>query len=127
MTSSLTGLVCRSLYQSLHSMNASSAFNEKELFFPDAVRKLQISKHNRITVSQLEVAESSNLATKTLATLLKNRVGIAAANCNASEFRERKNQPEVFLHQVFLRPPRVMDVRAFGSRTSAQELYFPAL
>ena len=32
-----------------------------------------------------------------------------------------KNQPEVFLHKVFLRPPGVMDVRAFGSRTSAQK------
>ena len=35
----------------------------------------------------------------------------------------RKNQPEVFLHKVFRRPPRVMDVRAFGSRTSAQESF----
>ena len=35
-----------------------------------------------------------------------------------------KNQPKGFLHKVFLRPPRVMDVRAFGSRTSAQRTLF---
>ena len=29
----------------------------------------------------------------------------------------KKYQPEVFQHNVFLRPPRVMDVRAFGSLT----------
>ena len=28
---------------------------------------------------------------------------------------------EVFLHNIFLKPPRAMDVRAFGSRTSAQK------
>ena len=33
------------------------------------------------------------------------------------------NQPEVFLHKV-LRPPRVMNVRAFGSRTSAEKTLF---
>ena len=33
------------------------------------------------------------------------------------------NQPEVFLHKGCLRPPRVMDVRAFGSRTSAQKTF----
>ena len=35
-----------------------------------------------------------------------------------------KNQPEVFPHKVFLRPPRVVDVHAFGSRTSAQRTLF---
>ena len=40
---------------------------------------------------------------------------------------ENKNQPEVFLHRVVLRPPRVMDVRAFASRTSAQKTFSPAL
>ena len=38
--------------------------------------------------------------------------------------KRTKNQPEVFLHKVFLRPPRVMDVRAFGSRTSVQKTIF---
>ena len=33
-------------------------------------------------------------------------------------FLRTKNQPQVFMHRVFLRPPRVMDVRAFGSRMS---------
>ena len=28
------------------------------------------------------------------------------------------------MHKVFLRAPRVMDVRAFGSRTSAQKALF---
>ena len=37
-----------------------------------------------------------------------------------------KNQPEVFLHKVSLTPTGVMDVRAFGSRTSAPKLDFPA-
>ena len=35
-----------------------------------------------------------------------------------------KNQPEVFLHKVLLRRPRIMDVHAFGSRTSAQKTSF---
>ena len=33
-------------------------------------------------------------------------------------------QPEVFLTEVFLNPPRVMDVRAFGSWTSAPKCLF---
>ena len=39
--------------------------------------------------------------------------------------RERKMSPKLdFLHKVFLRPPRVMDVRASGSMTSAQNPLF---
>ena len=37
---------------------------------------------------------------------------------------ENKNEPEVFLDKVFLKPPQVMDVRAFGSRTSMQKTLF---
>ena len=41
-----------------------------------------------------------------------------------SLIRRTKIQPEFFRHKVFLRPPRVMDVHAFGSRTSAQQTLF---
>ena len=41
-----------------------------------------------------------------------------------SKISGAKDQPEVFLHKVCLRPPRVMDVCVFGSRTSAPKTLF---
>ena len=44
------------------------------------------------------------------------------------ELHGTKKHPEIFLQKVFLRPPRVMEFRAFGSGTSAQKtLFFCAL
>ena len=40
------------------------------------------------------------------------------------EKERMQNQPKVLLQKVFLRPPRVMDVRAFGARTSAHKTLF---
>ena len=39
-------------------------------------------------------------------------------------FLENENSTRSALHKVFLRSPQVMDVRAFGSRTSAQKTLF---
>ena len=56
-------------------------------------------------------------------------IGLSYQKSDWSDLVARERiSPEVFVHKVFLRPPRVMDVRAFGSRLSAQkELDFPAL
>ena len=41
--------------------------------------------------------------------------------CFGVENIRNEKSARIFLHKVFLRTPRVMDVRAFGTRTSAQK------
>ena len=88
-------------------------------FNPTQHRKKTCNCNQRFVVSNFMLYDFLYLLPKIILQNKRKRYVIIV-----SPMKRTKNQPEVFLHKVFLRPPRVMDIRAFGSRTSAQKTCF---